>query len=46
VDCIPVDPQHVETNATLWAKYRVLQLGAQKAAGEGVVPEPLSSASR
>jgi len=46
VDCIPVDSQHVETNATLWAKYRMLQLGAQQAAGEAVVPEPLSSASR
>ena len=25
VDCIPVDPAHVESNATLWEKYRLLQ---------------------
>jgi hypothetical protein len=40
VNCKPVDPEHVETNATLWAKYRVLQLAAVKPAGEGVVADP------
>ena len=46
VNCIPVDPQHVETNATLWAKYRVLQLEAQEAAGDAVIAEPVSPALR
>ena len=26
VDCIPLDPNHVEDQATLWAKYRRLML--------------------
>ena|SRR5689334_11176966 len=45
VDCIPGDPQHVETNAMLWAKYRVLQLAAQKAAGDPAVPEAVPTTS-
>ena len=32
VDCIPVDPAHVESNATLWEKYRLLQ---RQAGGAG-----------
>jgi ferredoxin len=45
VDCIPVDPQHVETKATLWARYRVLQLAAGAATGDGAVPGPVPSTS-
>ena len=26
VDCIPLDPNHVEDQATLWSKYRRLML--------------------
>ncbi|MEO7335168.1 MAG: YfhL family 4Fe-4S dicluster ferredoxin [Caldimonas sp.] len=32
VDCIPVDPQHVEAKATLWMRYRLLQ--AEKPSGK------------
>ena len=28
VACIPLDPQHAESNQTLWAKYRRLQAEA------------------
>ena len=28
VDCIPVNPEHVESQESLWAKYRRLQLTA------------------
>ena len=31
VDCIPLNPDHIESNETLWAKYRRLQLTAIKA---------------
>ncbi|MEO9103167.1 MAG: YfhL family 4Fe-4S dicluster ferredoxin [Burkholderiaceae bacterium] len=32
VDCIPINPQHVESNETLWQKYRRLQ--AEAASGK------------
>ena len=32
VACIPLDPQHAETNETLWAKYRRFQHEAAAAA--------------
>ena len=32
VDCIPVNPAHVESNESLWAKYRRLQQAASQAA--------------
>ena len=32
VDCIPVDPERVETNETLWQKYRRLQDAAGRSA--------------
>jgi ferredoxin len=32
VDCIPVNPAHVESKETLWAKYRRLQQSASAAA--------------
>ena len=36
VDCIPVNPAHVESKETLWAKYRRLQAEAvQAGAGSG-----------
>jgi ferredoxin len=28
VACIPLNPEHVESQDTLWAKYRVLQIQA------------------
>ena len=28
VNCIPIDPAHAETNESLWAKYRRLQIAA------------------
>jgi hypothetical protein len=28
VNCIPVDPQHVESKESLWEKYRRLQAAA------------------
>ena len=31
VSCIPVDAAHVETRASLWVKYRLLQADAPKA---------------
>jgi hypothetical protein len=34
VDCIPVNPAHIESKETLWAKYRRLQA----AAASGTVP--------
>ena len=46
VDCIPVDPAHVETNATLWARYRVLQLAAGVATADAAAPGPAPSTSR
>ena len=39
VNCIPVDPAHVETNATLWARYRLLQRSAVEPAREGVAAD-------
>ncbi|HEX7435595.1 MAG TPA: YfhL family 4Fe-4S dicluster ferredoxin [Caldimonas sp.] len=43
VNCIPVDPAHVETQASLWVRYRLLQreAGVAAAAAEG---EPTSAA--
>jgi ferredoxin len=35
VACIPVNPQHVEGQASLWAKYRFLQRAAQDQAAGG-----------
>lgn len=35
VDCIPLDPAHVESNESLWVKYRRLQAGASTASGHG-----------
>ena len=32
VDCIPVDPAHAESRATLWIKFRLLQDSAEKSA--------------
>ena len=32
VDCIPVNPEHVESKETLWQKYRRLQIQAQAVA--------------
>ena len=32
VDCIPINPLHVESNETLWQKYRRLQ--AERASGK------------
>jgi hypothetical protein len=34
VDCIPVDPAHVESKATLWERYRLLQEQAAAAGGK------------
>ncbi|MES2101002.1 MAG: ferredoxin, partial [Pseudomonadota bacterium] len=28
VDCIPINPEHVESKETLWQKYRRLQAAA------------------
>jgi hypothetical protein len=36
VSCIPVDPAHVESNQTLWAKYRRLQAQAGLPQGEAL----------
>ena len=33
VDCIPLDPEHVETRETLLAKYELLQAQAETAKG-------------
>jgi ferredoxin len=33
VECIPVNPQHVESREQLMAKYRALQAGASAGAG-------------
>jgi len=30
VDCIPLDPAHVESRETLWMKYRRLQAEARR----------------
>ena len=35
VDCIPVNPAHVESNESLWVKYRRLQADAAAAPGVG-----------
>ena len=35
VSCIPIHPDHIESNETLWAKYRRLQQG-----GAASAPEP------
>jgi len=37
VDCIPVDPAHVESRETLWMKYRRLQ---QETASAAAAVEP------
>ena len=36
VDCIPIHPEHVESNATLWAKYRRLQQAAGTPGAAGI----------
>ena len=45
VNCIPVDPGHAETNAQLWAKYRVLQIAAGNSLGEAIAAGPLPAPS-
>ena len=45
VDCIPVDPGRAETNAQLWAKYRVLQIAAGNTLSEAIVAGPEAVAS-
>ena len=45
VNCIPVDPGHAETNAQLWAKYRVLQIAAGNPLGEAIAAGPLPAPS-
>jgi len=40
VNCIPVNPEHVENRETLWQKYQRLQQAAQPAS----VPEPAQAA--
>jgi Fe-S-cluster-containing hydrogenase component 2 len=37
VDCIPVDPSNVESNESLWVKYRRLQLDARGGVGVGAL---------
>jgi ferredoxin len=43
VNCIPVDPAHVETQASLWVRYRLLQREAGSLVG-AVDAEPTSAA--
>ncbi len=38
VNCIPLDPQHVESNEQLWAKYRRLTRPDADAAGPCATP--------
>ncbi len=35
VNCIPVHPDHVESNESLWSKYRRLQAAARTEASNG-----------
>ncbi len=35
VDCIPINPAHVESNESLWGKYRRLQQAANAGAVSG-----------
>jgi ferredoxin len=37
VACIPIDPSHVESNESLWAKYQRLQ--AEAASAGAVAPD-------
>ena len=42
VECIPVNPSHVETKDQLLARYRLLQAGADSPPGSGSTPPAAS----
>lgn len=45
VNCIPINPDHVESRETLWEKYQRLQKAGQplSAAGDTAAPPPASA---
>lgn len=42
VNCIPVNPAHIESRETLWQKYQRLQKEGQPLSSAGVAPPPAS----
>lgn len=45
VNCIPVNPDHVESRETLWEKYQRLQKAGQPLSAEGDAAPPASAST-